>query len=115
MADFESPFLNWTDNEICDWMQSHPHPDFAMKTFTILDQNAVDYGLSRIGYISEEDPNDQMLWADSFADLVVRVPIEVGTTGWHTGDEIGIGNVYNRKAIQQEKAMSQQWHSRRIE
>jgi hypothetical protein len=66
MTDFESPFLNWTDNEIRDWMVTHQHPNFAQSTFTILDQNTVDHQISRIGYIDEEDPDDRMLLADFF-------------------------------------------------
>jgi hypothetical protein len=37
IADFKSPFLNWTDNEIRDWMLAHQHPDPAQLVFTILD------------------------------------------------------------------------------
>lgn len=105
MPDFESPFLGMTDDEVRDWMLKHQHPpDFAQSTFTILDQNTVERRISRIGYAGEIDPDDRMLWADFFADLYVRVPIEMGTTGWDTEELVGTGEVFNRKVIEEQKA-----------
>lgn len=105
MPNFESPFLNKTDNEIREWMMKHRHPNFVESTFTILDQNTIEHRICRIGYVSENYPDDQMLWSDFYANLYVRVPIKMGTVGW---DELllGPGEVYNRKVIAEEmKAM----------
>ncbi|EEQ35742.1 hypothetical protein McanMca71_007991 [Microsporum canis] len=61
MPEFESPFLNWRDDEVRDWIIKHPHPNFASTTFTILDRGAIEKGLCRIGYIDECCPDDRML------------------------------------------------------
>lgn len=76
-------------------------------TFTILDQNTVEHGISHIGYASENYPDEQMLWADFFADLYVRVPIEMATKSWENEDLVGTEEVLNRKVLEEEKAKVQ--------
>jgi hypothetical protein len=89
MQDFESPFLDWTDHQIRDWMLKNRRPNFAQFTFTILDQHATDRKVCRIGYVNEDDPDDRMLWADFFAELQVRVPIEMCTMSWQEEEFVG--------------------------
>lgn len=107
MPDFESPFLNMTDNEIRDWMLQHRHPNFAQLTFTILDQNTVEHQISRIGYVWEDDPDDRMLLADFFAGLYIRVPISMGTISWDEEDLVGTEKIIDRKVLEAQKAKAQ--------
>ncbi|KAM5466585.1 hypothetical protein MauCBS54593_005842 [Microsporum audouinii] len=105
MPEFESPFLNWRDDEVRDWIIKHPHPNFVSTTFTILDWGAIEKGLCRIGYIDECCPDDRMLYTDFYAELVVRVPIEVVTTDWEKQLESAelANGVYDRKVIEKER------------
>ncbi|EFQ97989.1 hypothetical protein MGYG_01025 [Nannizzia gypsea CBS 118893] len=94
-VDFESPFLNWTDEQVREWATkaSRPgHPSFAHRTFTILDQNTIDNKVCRVGYISvnEEDDDYRMLSEVFYADIMARVPLEEAEICW---DEtlLGVG------------------------
>jgi hypothetical protein len=104
IPDFDSPFLNWTESEIRDWMLKNRHPNFVESTFTILDQNTIDRKVCRIGYIDEVEPDNRMLWADFFAELQVRVPIEMGTLSWQEEEFVGTEKVLDRKVLKAEKA-----------
>ncbi|DAA74243.1 TPA_exp: hypothetical protein A8136_3741 [Trichophyton benhamiae CBS 112371] len=81
-VDFESPFLNWTDEQVREWATKalRPgHPSFAQRTFTILDQNTVDNKICRVGYISvfQEDEDYGMLSEVFYGDIMARVPLEL--------------------------------------
>ncbi|OAL64877.1 hypothetical protein A7C99_4313 [Trichophyton rubrum] len=85
MSDFESPFLNYTDNEIRDWMEHHSCPGFAEATFTILDQLTIDEGTCRVGYCNsfpDPQPDTRMFTTIPYNDLSVRVTIELGEISW---------------------------------
>ena len=100
MPNFDSPFLNKTDDEIRDWMQKHRHSNFAELTFTILDQNTVDRRVCRMGYINEHNPDTRMLRTDFFVDLYIRVPLEECTIDWNDELESVEGQVFDRKMIE---------------
>ena len=103
MPEFESPFLNKTDDEIREWIKEHRHPNFAQRTFTVLDQNTVQHKISRIGYVDDTDPDDRMLWSDFYVDLHMRMPIEMCTIDWDDSALTGLGTekVFNRKVIEE--------------
>lgn len=100
MPNFDSPFLNKSDDEIRDWMQKHRHSNFAELTFTILDQNTVDRRVCRMGYINENNPDTRMLRTDFFVDLYIRVPLEECTIDWNDELESAEGQVFDRKKIE---------------
>ncbi|KAM5434562.1 hypothetical protein MferCBS31731_006664 [Microsporum ferrugineum] len=108
MPDFESPFLNWTDEQIRDWATKESKIErgyIASSTFTILDENTIDAKVCRVGYISIngiEKADYRMLSEVFYADLMVRVPLEMAEISW---DETlsGIDGVYDRKAIEAEE------------
>ncbi|EFR01030.1 hypothetical protein MGYG_04033 [Nannizzia gypsea CBS 118893] len=83
MKQFKSPFLGWTEGQVREWMVKHEHPNFASSTFTILDQNTIDRGISRMGYISEVMPDDRMTNARFSDDLANRVALEMCTLDWY--------------------------------
>ncbi|KAF3492365.1 uncharacterized protein GIQ15_01882 [Arthroderma uncinatum] len=100
MPEFVSPFLNKTDEEIRDWMLKHPYPGFAEGTFTVLDQQTIDSGLSRIGYCGEKSPDPRMLISDPYADLIVRASVEMCESDWE--EEVAEADgVRTRKEIEQ--------------
>lgn len=109
MQDFHSPFLNKTEDEIRAWMLEHVHnhPNFARTTFTILDENTVKNKICRMGYISEVTPDDRMLCTDFYADMYVRVPIEMGTLSWDEEELVGTREVYNQEIIEKEHSKAQ--------
>lgn len=85
MSDFESPFLNYTDNEIRNWMEHHPCPGFAEATFTILDQLTIDEGTCRVGYcsgLSDPQRDTRMFTTIPYNDVSLRVTIELGEISW---------------------------------
>ncbi|EFE37392.1 hypothetical protein TRV_07961 [Trichophyton verrucosum HKI 0517] len=86
-VDFESPFLNWTDEQVREWATKALRPghlSFAQRTFTILDQSTVDNKVCRVGYISvfEEDEDYGMLSEVFYADIMARVPVELAEIFW---------------------------------
>lgn len=87
MPNFESPFLNWTDEQVRDWATKEgkrQRQSFAMETFTILDQNSIDNKICRIGYIDngEEDDDRRMLHGIFYADLQTRIPLNEVEVSW---------------------------------
>jgi hypothetical protein len=103
--DFESPFLNNTEDEIRDWMQKNRHPNFAEFTFTILDQNTVDHKICRMGYVGHtpSDTDTRMLSSEFYVDLYIRVPLEMCTVDWDDIQSTAAGGVYSRKVMEEEE------------
>lgn len=97
MHTFESPFLRMTDNEIRAWMKEHKHPNFAQATFTILDKDSIKNKTCRVGYTLDDD---RILLTDFYADLCLRVPVEMGTISWDELEFVGTGKVFNQKYIE---------------
>ena len=96
MHAFESPFLRKTDDEIRAWMKEHIHPNFAQTTFTILDEDTIKNKTCRVGYTLDDD---RILLTDFYADLYVRVPVEMFTISWDELELLGTGKVFNQKYI----------------
>ena len=96
MHAFESPFLGKTDDEIRAWMEEHKHPNFAQTTFTILDEDTIKNKTCRVGYTLDDD---RILLSDFYADLCIRVPVEMCTISWDELELIGTGKVFNQKYI----------------
>jgi hypothetical protein len=97
MRAFESPFLGKSDDEIRAWMKEHEHPNFARLTFTILDEHTIKNKTCRVGYTRGDD---RMLITDFYANLYIRVPIEMVTLSWDEEEYVGTGKVFNRKYIE---------------
>jgi hypothetical protein len=89
-------------------MLKHRHPNFVHFTFTVLDQNAIDRKVCRIGYVHEEERDDRMLWAEFWADIHVRVAIEWGTMSWEDVEFVGTEKVFNRKSEEEEDAKARE-------
>lgn len=105
MPDFETPFLNWTDDEVRTWGSEHTKGNgkFANSTFTILDEDTIKNKTSRIGYMGGSYPDKRMMLADFYAEMYVRVPMEVATMSWFEQGFVGTGEVYNREIIEKEE------------
>jgi hypothetical protein len=97
MRAFEYPFLGKSDDEIRAWMKEHEHPNFARLTFTILDEHTIKNKTCRVGYTRGDD---RMLITDFYANLYIRVPIEMVTLSWDEEEYVGTGKVFNRKYIE---------------
>ena len=97
MRAFKSPFFGKSDDEIRAWMKEHKHPNFAGLTFTILDEHTIKNKTCRVGYTGGDD---RMLITDFYANLYIRVPIEMVTLSWDEEEYIGTGKVFNRKYIE---------------
>ncbi|EGD97537.1 hypothetical protein TESG_04945 [Trichophyton tonsurans CBS 112818] len=86
MPDFVSPFLNYTDNKIRDWMEHHRFPGFAEATFTVLDQLTIAEGTYRVGYCNslfDPQPGTRMFPTIPYNDLSVWVKIELLEISWY--------------------------------
>ncbi|KAM5458142.1 hypothetical protein MaudCBS49596_000053 [Microsporum audouinii] len=108
MPDFESPFLNWTDKQVRDWATKEwkrQRECFAMRTFTILDQNSIDNKVCRVGYISvrEEDADYRMFHEVFYADLRIRIALQEAEISW-TETILRADEVYDRKVMEKEAA-----------
>ncbi|KAK2758746.1 hypothetical protein FQN54_003436 [Arachnomyces sp. PD_36] len=110
MPKFESPFLNYTDDEIREWFKENicgrSHPDFAQSTFTILDQDTVEKGVCRMGYVDGLDPDEdlRMIRTDPYVDLYIRPAIEECTEDWDDEVRAADGRVSDRRLLEREHA-----------
>jgi hypothetical protein len=89
-------------------MLKNRHPNFAQLTFTVLDQNTIDRKICRIRYVDEDEPDYRMLWAEFWADLYVRLPIELCTISWDEEALVGTEKVFNRKTLKEEDAKARE-------
>lgn len=97
MQAFESPFRGKTDDEIRAWMKEHQHPNFAQTTFTILDEGTIKNKTCRVGCVGDDH---RILLTDFYANMFVRVPVEMATVSWDEEEYVGTGKVFNRKYIE---------------
>ena len=99
MKSFHSPFLGKTDDEIRSWVKENLTglDEFAERTFTILDEDTIKNKTCRIGYVGGDD---RMLIADFFANLPVRIPVEMSERSWCENDYLGTEKVFGRKYLQ---------------
>lgn len=94
---FESPFHGKSEDEIRAWVKEHEHPNFAQTTFTILDEDTIKNKTCRVGYTLGDD---RMLLTDFYANMYVRVPVEMATVSWDEEEFVGTGKVFSRKYIE---------------
>jgi hypothetical protein len=97
MRAFESPFLGKSDDDIRAWLEGHKHPNFGELTFTILDEDTIKNKTCRVGYTGDDD---RMLLTDFYANIYIRVPMEVVTMSWDEEELVGTGKIFNRKYVE---------------
>ncbi|KFY61770.1 hypothetical protein V496_04896 [Pseudogymnoascus sp. VKM F-4515 (FW-2607)] len=109
MQPFESPFLGMTDEEVRTWFNEHPHPNFACRTFSVLDRDTARNKTCRIGNKDgNEEAGNKMITTDFYASTYTRIPLEAFVFRWFEDVEsielqTGPGKVYTRKHIEKEK------------
>lgn len=103
MKAFESPFLDFTEPQVRQWLKDHPHKNFASRSYAIMDEDTVANKTLRIGCLDTNirgKEDDRTLLVDFFAHMYIRVPLEMATVSWFEEGRVGTDKVFDKKYIE---------------